>query len=540
MKKAVAILLCAGMAFTLFGCSNSKETKKTRKTKHTKEEQTEEITEEPSDDPTEQTEPTNPATDPSDDPTTPSSPAVFDNTPSENLHSTVVMDTHGYAELFDDNNYTRVIPINYELNRIEFTQHTLDTYPALTDNVSVFYQELGAALTQRFEEKKAAGDLENSYYENQCEAETDVYRDDSYIFSFKVSVPSDLTGNNDGCYTHTYWTETGEEILLSDIVTNDYILTARIVSLGMKYNIPDENITRMKDSVSDGTADFALTYDGLVLFDEYYNLKLPFDLIEEGVDSKYFGHAPEIYFLDFNLDGSLKWDMNGDGTPEDIYLEPKFENPNDSILVTSVVIHVGDEACEVKEGIWGEFYPQYGSFYLMKTPDNSFIYMSVGIDEGIEEVCYRYDNDTWTYIGSFESNAYEHPYDPSSVKLWSYIGNIGTNYMYSYYDMVLGNGMPEPKGDPLYSDGYYLVTDTDLTFTMYNFTNGTSEDWKATARSTIQVLFFDYDSNLLFVYVYSRQTGEYVFCSIEMKQDNGWTVQGIPVDEAFLGVHYAG
>ena len=37
----------------------------------------------------------------------------------------------------------------------------------------------------------------------------------------------------------------------------------------------------MKVGVQNGTGDFALTYDGLVLFDEYYSLKLPLDQIEE-------------------------------------------------------------------------------------------------------------------------------------------------------------------------------------------------------------------------------------------------------------------
>lgn len=541
MKKAAAILLCAAMVFTLFGCGNSKETKKTKKTRSTKDHQTE-TTEEPSDDPTTETS-DEPTTDTSDDPTDPTlgSPVAFDATPSENLHSTIVTDTHGYAELFVDNNFTRVIPINYELNKIEFTKHTTDNYPALTDQVNTFYSELENALTARFEEKKAAGDLVDSYYENQCEAKTNIYRDDSYLFSFVVDVPNDLTANNDGCYTHTYWTETGDEISISDIVTNDYILTARITSLGMKYNIPDENIINMKNAVQEGSADFVLTYDGLILFDGYYDLKLPYDQIEAGVDAKFFGHAPETYFLDFNRDGTLKWDMNGDGWTEDIYLEPKYEDPSEySNLVTSIVIHVGDEAYEIKEGVSGEFNPGYEIIYLMKTPNDTFLYMSVGLDEDIEEAAFKYDNGTWTYIGSFESAAYEHPYDPSSVKIWNYVGIIGTNFMYSYYDMVFGNGLPESKGDRLYSGCYYLVTDADLIFTMYDDIDGSESEWKVSARSTIQVLSFDYDTNLLYVYVYSRRTDVYVLCSIKMDTDQGWSVQGIPVDEAFLGVLYSG
>ena len=296
----------------------------------------------------------------------------------------------------------------------------------------------------------------------------------------------------------------------------------------------------MKVGVQSGTGDFALTYDGLVLFDEYYSLKLPFDQIEEGVDSKFFGHAPEMYFVDFNLDGTLKWDMDGDGTAEDIILEPKFENPNDSILVTSVVIHVGSETCEVKEGIWGEFYPQYGSFYLMKAPDTFYIFMSVGIDEGIEEVGYKYENGTWTFTGNWENGVYDHPYDPQRVKMSTYFGNLGTNYMFSYFDLTDGSGMPKHLGDLYYETSYYLATNTDLVFTAYDKSGAPAGDLKVAARTIIQVIAFDTDSNMLYVNVYSGKTGEYGYASIEMQKDDTWKVGGVPVDDAFLGIRYAG
>ena len=247
-----------------------------------------------------------------------------------------------------------------------------------------------------------------------------------------------------------------------------------------------------------------------------------------------------MYFVDFNVDGTLKWDMDGDGTAEDIILEPKFENPNDSILVTSVVIHVGDETCEVKEGIWGEFYPQYGSFYLMKAPDAFYIFMSVGIDEGIEEVGYKYENGTWTFTGNWENGEYDHPYDPQRVKMSTYFGNLGTNYMFSYFDLTDGSGMPKHLGDLYYETSYYLATNTDLVFTAYDKSGAPAGDLKVAARTIIQVIAFDTDSNMLYVNIYSGKTGEYGYASIEMQKDDTWKVGGVPVDDAFLGIRYAG
>ncbi|MBR6254229.1 MAG: hypothetical protein IKR22_02215 [Clostridiales bacterium] len=529
MKKALAILLSMSMALALFGCGKSEETKKTKKTKKTTDTEITETTEDPYISMIE------PSTTESDE-TSDTSPAP-EIKKSVNLHSQVELTTYGLAELINDDNFTRVDGITYEFNRIKFTT---DQFPELRKEVDSFYDDLEAALTKRFEDRKASGINSDTYYDDQCYANTYIYRDDSYIFSYIVKTPEDLSSDNDGCISQAYWSETGEEISLSDIVTNDDILSEKITSLGQKYNIPDENLLRMKVGVQSGTGDFALTYDGLVLFDEYYSLKLPFDQIEEGVDSKFFGHAPEMYFVDFNLDGTLKWDMDGDGTAEDIILEPKFENPNDSILVTSVVIHVGSETCEVKEGIWGEFYPQYGSFYLMKAPDTFYIFMSVGIDEGIEEVGYKYENGTWTFTGNWENGVYDHPYDPQRVKMSTYFGNLGTNYMFSYFDLTDGSGMPKHLGDLYYETSYYLATNTDLVFTAYDKSGAPAGDLKVAARTIIQVIAFDTDSNMLYVNVYSGKTGEYGYASIEMQKDDTWKVGGVPVDDAFLGIRYAG
>ncbi len=528
MKKALAVLLSMSMVLALSGCGKSEETKKTKKTKKTTDTEITETTEDPYISMIE------PSTTESDE-TSDTSPAP-EIKESVNLHSQVELKTYGLAELINDDNFTRVDGITYEFNRIRFTT---DQFPELQKKVGDFYTDLETRLTERFDARAANGYNSDTYYDDQCHANTYIYRDDSYIFSYIVKTPEDLSSDNDGCISQAYWSETGEEISLSDIVTNDDILSEKITSLGQKYNIPDENLLRMKVGVQNGTGDFALTYDGVYLFDDYLELKLPFDQIEEGVDSKFFGHAPEMYFVDFNLDGTLKWDMDGDGTAEDIILEPKFENPNDSILVTSVVIHVGSETCEVKEGIWGEFYPQYGSFYLMKAPDAFYIFMSVGIDEGIEEVGYKYENGTWTFTGNWENGEYDHPYDPQRVKMSKYFGNLGTNYMYSYYDLTK-NGLPEHLGELFYSSDYYLITDKDLHFTMYDDNGATLDDnWKVSARTIIQVLSYDPTENLLYANVYSRHADTYVLGSIKMQKDP-WTVDGVPVEEAFLGLRYAG
>lgn len=529
MKKALAVLLSMSMVLALSGCNRSEETKRTQRTKETKDTEISETTEDPYISMIE------PSTTESDE-TSDTSPAP-ELKESVNLHSQVELKTYGLAELINDDNFTRVDGITYEFNRIRFTT---DQFPELRKEVDSFYDDLEAALTKRFEERKASGINSDTYYDDQCYANTYIYRDDSYIFSYIVKTPEDLSSDNDGCISQAYWSETGEEISLSDIVTNDDILSEKITSLGQKYNIPDENLLRMKVGVQNGTGDFALTYDGLYLFDDYWELKLPFDQIEKGVDSRFFGNAPEMYFLDFNLDGTLKWDMDGDGTAEDIILEPKFENPNDSILVTSVVIHVGDESFEVKEGIWGEFNPEYGSFYLMKAPDAFYIYMLVGVDEGVEEVGYKYENGTWTFTGNWENGEYDHPYDPQRVKMSTYFGNLGTNYMFSYFDMTDGSGMPKHLGDLYYETSYYLATNTDLVFTAYNKSGAPAGDLKVAARTIIQVIAFDTDSNMLYVNVYSGKTGEYGYASIEMQKDDTWKVGGVPVEEAFLGLRYAG
>jgi hypothetical protein len=175
----------------------------------------------------------------------------------------------------------------------------------------------------------------------------------------------------------------------------------------------------------------------------------------------------------------------------------------------------------------------------MKAPDTFYIYMMVGVDEGIEEVGYKYENGTWTFVGNWENSDYDHPYDPQRTKNCSYIGNLGTNYMYSYCDMTK-DGLPQSLGEPAYTSDYYLITDKDLHFTMYD-DNGkpVDDNWKVSARTIIQVLSYDYTENLLYVYVYSRHADTYGLGSIKMQEDP-WRVDGIPVEEAFLGLRYSG
>ena len=125
------------------------------------------------------------------------------------------------------------------------------------------------------------------------------------------------------------------------------------------------------------------------------------------------------------------------------------------------------------------------------------------------------------------------------MKISRYFGNLGTNYMYSYYDLTK-NGLPKHLGDLYYETSYYLATNTDLVFTAYDKSGALAGDLKVAARTIIQVIAFDTESNMLYVNVYSGKTGEYGYASIEMQKDDTWKVGGVPVDDAFLGIRYAG
>ena len=75
---------------------------------------------------------------------------------------------------------------------------------------------------------------------------------------------------------------------------------------------------------------------------------------------------------------------------------------------------------------------------------------------------------------------------------------------------------------------------------MYDDNGATLDDnWKVSARTIIQVLSYDPTENLLYANVYSRHADTYVLGSIKMQKDP-WTVDGVPVEEAFLGLRYAG
>ena len=536
MKKAAAVLMSLAIVLTMAGCGKSEETKTTKKSKKTKKEteitETTETTEDPYISMIE------PSTTESDEPTdTTPAPVAASSTA---LHSELYTDTFGYGKLQDSDGYKYTTKVLYGMEYIEFSDSKyLDMQRAVVSYYEMLESELHAIYDTKLADYKKDS-KENIY----VEATTYIMRDDSYIFSYAVKHPS-AKEDFDGYDTFNYWTESGEEIKLNDVITNNYLFIAAVVKCGMQAKIPDESLQdqTFQDSLRDGTCDFALTYDGLYLFFDYFQLKVPLSELKGAYNEKYFGHEPEEYFLTINADATLQYDFDRDGNEDSLLLEAKHEDPNDPYSVSSIAIHLNNDVQEVKEGIWGEFNPEYGEMYLMKTEDALYLYLTVGVDEGTEYVAYEYANGTWTYVNRFDDGEYfyAHPYDPHDVKMSRYIGIFGTNFMYSEYDLTKNHGLPTLINPIYFTEDNFICATTDVPCHQLNDNYEVIAETTIPKGSIVQILAYTPDDNQFLLSICFEDGTENYCVSVDVAKDaDSYTIGGIPLSDAFTGLNYAG
>ena len=175
---------------------------------------------------------------------------------------------------------------------------TYETFE-ISDEMQKLYPELSQALLTRSEwnEEEALttlaslgkeyqeieGDFSWMYVSNYCEKSTMVQRADDKVLSVLVNVNSFYNGPHPFTYweSYTYDTQTGEEIPLSDIVTDikalPQLLLDNLQTIDEDYEFSDEEKEEMLEKIEQYVADneicWVLTDEAFAVFFDAYDLQ---------------------------------------------------------------------------------------------------------------------------------------------------------------------------------------------------------------------------------------------------------------------------
>ena len=539
MKKAVAFLLTAAMVMSLVGCSKEETTKKKKKTKKTTaEEETDDTTDEPTDDPTDA------PTETSEDPTTTTSESTSDTSSApqgssvERLHTELGTESIGYKK-YDQYGYmTGVMAL------MEYPLFSTYDYMDLQDAVYSVYDELESLLVDTYYDSldKYLSDPEEG---KSAGIYTDIFRDDSYIFSFSMECGTTIPGIDQNYMTHTYWSATGEEIKLSDVVTDTDALLSALKDYSNVLFSSDETVSSpdFVSTIEDGTCPFTLTYDGICIFLDYTYIKIPVSAIPNAVNYRYFGYAPDSYFLMLDAKGEIEWDFDQDGIPESFSVEGNNTQGTDEYFVDQLIIHHNGNDYTLEQDVWGEMH-LYDENYILVTPDGIYLYMLLGVDEGIEYIGFAFENGTWTGLGSFENGEYfyGHAYDPNCVVMGRYFGVLGTHYYYGDYSFEGTNGRAVMDPDKIlyYTRPFFLETRQEITVSKLDDDYNPVEDVTLLTGTCINVLIYDPEFDLILCEVCYENPDQNYYVSANVSASAPYTVSDVPVDDAFNGIVYAG
>ena len=546
MKKIIAILLSAAMILSLAGCSKEEETtkkkKKTKKTTADTEDTTEDPTDDPTDDPTE-----DPTTEPTDDPTTDTSAVPVDTSsdstsgnpdpgtnPVQSLHTIISTECAGYGNFNQDEYHMDYVKIWIEYP--EFTSLSVDT---LEEKVYSYFSPLETAMIEEYDSAVAEYTNGTVPEDNSLAAYTYIFRDDTYIFSYVADVSERFSQDGTGFDAHSFFTETGEEITLSDVVKDfDAVLKAAEEYHAAIYGDSVPLDQAFVDSFKAGKAPFTLTYDGICLFSGYSYIKVPLSAISDAVDLKYFGNTPDSYFLNLDSKMELYWDIDGDGQEDSLSVEGKTDS-ND--MLEEVIIHHNGQDFTIGTDVWGEFHA-YDDNYVMVTEDGIYMYLLLGIDEAQEYVGFSYENGAWTGIGTFENGEsfYGQAYDPSCVYMSRGFDLIGSHYFYSDYYFEGNDGKPELNVILFNSTVFLLEATQDIPcYEMDKNLNVTGEG-TIPKGACVNVAMYDPEYNQILLEVSFADYTQNYYVSADVSASSPYTISGIPINEAFDGIFYGG
>lgn len=297
-----------------------------------------------------------------------------------------------------------------------------------------------------------------------------VYRADSKIVSF-----SDYTGWSENFsdgeidgessqVLYNFHSETGKKVSLDEVVADKKTLCDCIRnSRKMAYYDDEATTEKICQAVMDGSIQFGLTLDGIVLEPESGYLRFSAVNYPGIFHMEYFQSVPENYMLMSDDSGVITWDLDGDGKTESI----GFPSPMDAVDADFAVI-IG-EVETILKGDSRYDRPEEGDYFYLVHNDDGFLLLTggtCGSEDRCENIFRIKDDFTVEYVetGVIFSGG---TYDPAKVELMSIdefykAGYFGERQTYSSFTLT-GKRTLQSKDVQIYDQkGSVMVTLKDI------------------------------------------------------------------------------
>lgn len=351
-----------------------------------------------------------------------------------------------------------------------------EEYPELSEALKAWSEENTAAVQKEYEEllaiaREDAGQRED-FSGYSTDSSVQIVRADQKVFSF-INEGYSYTGGahgNGGTRGYSFDTETGEALLLSDVVTDKEAFTEYLISrLEEEYASEDMLLEGWQDQVRAETGQeeslsFSLTESGMrVYFSPYeiapwaagtITLDIPYGDEAAGLRKELFEGAEEKSVWSISPYEELYLDADGDGEEEKISFQPAPEGEGEDSYILQYTL--------TADGRSTDFTADYGisASYILRGDGQYYLYAEC-----------KSDND-WRYLRILnitallagepeENNYYEAFYEnvPVSARGF-YLGTRGSliSTVGISREHVLGEeGLPEPRTET------YVIDDLSLT-----------------------------------------------------------------------------
>ena len=425
-----------------------------------------------------------------------------------------------------------------------------EEYPELSEALRAWSEENGAAVQKEYEEllaiaREDAGQRED-FSGYSTEYRVQILRADQKVFSF-INEGYSYTGGahgNGGVSGYSFDTETGEALLLSDVVTDKESFTEYLISrLEEEYASEDMLLEGWQDQVRAETGQeeslsFGLTESGIrVYFSPYeiapwaagtITLDIPYEDEAAGLQKELFEGAEERSVWSISPYEELYLDADGDGEEEKISFQPAPEGEGEDSYILQYTL--------TADGNSTDFTADYGisAAYILRGDDQYYLYAEC-----------KSDND-WRYLRILnitallagepeENNYYEAFYEnvPVSARGF-YLGTRGSliSTVGISREHALGEeGLPEPRTETYVMDGLSLTAKKAVPATSPDQT----EELEIPAGTRLSALETDESSYVIF----RSEDG-----SLYRVEINGtdWphTIAGEAIEDYFDGLIFAG
>ena len=371
-----------------------------------------------------------------------------------------------------------------------------------------------------------------------CGSSINVMRADSAFCSFYVS-----SGYYSDYASWNYVTSTGEKIELQDVLKDEdqfcsYFksnFTRLLISRTQKSSV-DDVIAR----VHDGSLPFTLCYDGIQIYVDGVPFKISALANESMFNMKYFGATPKSYMLEIDATGQLCWDLNGDGSNENMYFGQTWDDENFEFgTYTFDVNGVKTEITPDDLNVSGS-YASIEEGYLVRTESGFYFCIACSYDDSYQSsyVFKLNDDFTVTYQSIIGVSCNETAFNPGRVVMGDSSNIGGACFEENEYTFL------ETEGEVVACDSYHSrrgrVMETKMSL-VATTCNGRNEEVTIPTGTIVDLVGYDLELQLIYMETLNADESENGLYQLPLTEENyDYYIAGMSPRDLFRGCIYGG